>query len=249
MVSMKAFYQARYTKGDYGAGAHDMNRFLRCGPWREWAERHQGSAIAMLDAGCGKGAFMRDLLHALSARFGTTIGRTVGIDLTQSPGNLFNEIPGAFTFMEHDLNEDPLPFEDNSFDLISCNHVLEHIFNTESVVRELCRVLKPGGLAVISVPNIATWPNRVALLFAGQPLGSEVGTETVSYGFWPGGFKSHLGQFVPSGHIRDFTPRSLRDLAEHCGLKKVGWWNQDSRALLRVTKWAGRGIGIVLTKS
>ena len=45
-----------------------------------------------------------------------------------------------------------LPFDDNSFDLILCNHVLEHIPDDQKALRELCRVLRPGGLAFLLVP-------------------------------------------------------------------------------------------------
>lgn len=45
-----------------------------------------------------------------------------------------------------------LPFPDNSFDLILCNHVLEHIPDDRRALRELYRVLKPNGLAFLLVP-------------------------------------------------------------------------------------------------
>lgn len=45
-----------------------------------------------------------------------------------------------------------LPFEDNSYDFIICNHVLEHIPDDFKAMRELYRVLVPGGTAIIQVP-------------------------------------------------------------------------------------------------
>ncbi len=45
-----------------------------------------------------------------------------------------------------------LPFSDNSYDLIICNHVLEHIPDDIKAMSELLRVLKPGGLAILQVP-------------------------------------------------------------------------------------------------
>ena len=53
-----------------------------------------------------------------------------------------------------DVNADirALPFEDNSFDFILCNHVLEHVDDDLKAMSELFRVLKPGGKAVIQVP-------------------------------------------------------------------------------------------------
>lgn len=45
-----------------------------------------------------------------------------------------------------------LPFEDNSYDFILCNHVLEHIPDDETAMKELYRVLKPGGKAILQIP-------------------------------------------------------------------------------------------------
>ena len=46
-----------------------------------------------------------------------------------------------------------LPFDDNSFDLILCNHVLEHIPDDQKAMEELYRVMKPGGWGVLQVPQ------------------------------------------------------------------------------------------------
>ena len=46
-----------------------------------------------------------------------------------------------------------LPFEDNSFDFILCNHVLEHIPNDRRAMEELFRILKPGGTAILQIPQ------------------------------------------------------------------------------------------------
>jgi len=45
-----------------------------------------------------------------------------------------------------------LPFQDNSYDYIFCNHVLEHIPDDGKAMQELYRVLKPGGIAILQVP-------------------------------------------------------------------------------------------------
>lgn len=45
-----------------------------------------------------------------------------------------------------------IPFSDNSFDVIICNHVLEHVPDDMSAMRELYRVLKPAGLSILQVP-------------------------------------------------------------------------------------------------
>ncbi|WP_461533299.1 class I SAM-dependent methyltransferase [Sinomicrobium sp.] len=46
-----------------------------------------------------------------------------------------------------------LPFEDNSFDFILCNHVLEHIPDDTKAMQELYRILKPGGMGIFQIPQ------------------------------------------------------------------------------------------------
>lgn len=46
-----------------------------------------------------------------------------------------------------------LPFEDNTYDLILCNHVLEHIPDDTKAMEELYRVLKPGGMGIFQIPQ------------------------------------------------------------------------------------------------
>lgn len=54
--------------------------------------------------------------------------------------------------IEIDIHD--IPFEENTFDVVFCNHVLEHVDDDQQCMRELCRVLKPGGLAIMQVPWI-----------------------------------------------------------------------------------------------
>lgn len=51
-----------------------------------------------------------------------------------------------------------LPFEDNSYDIIFCNHVLEHIPDDTKAMKELYRVLKPGGMGIFQIPQDLTRP-------------------------------------------------------------------------------------------
>ncbi len=46
-----------------------------------------------------------------------------------------------------------LPFEDDQYDIIFCNHVLEHIPDDTKAMQELLRVLKPGGMAILQIPQ------------------------------------------------------------------------------------------------
>ena len=49
-----------------------------------------------------------------------------------------------------------LPFEENSFDVVFCNHVLEHIEDDKKAMSELYRVLKPGGMGIFQIPQDLT---------------------------------------------------------------------------------------------
>jgi len=89
----------------------------------------------VLNAGCGN----RDLTDILKG-FGAD--DVVNYDIESS-------IPGAII---GSLVE--TPFEDNSFDAIICNAVLEHVPSIDSVMSELSRVLKPGGYFIAGVPYL-----------------------------------------------------------------------------------------------
>lgn len=66
-------------------------------------------------------------------------------------GDLFT--PG-YNYPEHVVNMNVLdiPFEDNRFDLVICNHVLEHVEPDLDAMKEIRRVLKNGGKAILQVP-------------------------------------------------------------------------------------------------
>jgi SAM-dependent methyltransferase len=71
-----------------------------------------------------------------------------------------------------------LPFDDESFDLILCLHVLEHVLDDRAAMRELFRVLEPGGKAVIQVP-----PSDLAETFEDDSVVDPAARERV-FGQW-----------------------------------------------------------------
>ena len=236
------FYEKLHSDSGYGRSHFDLPRLMRTPAFRQWAVACSNKSLSVLDIGCGKGQFLFDLTTALRKGQLAKISRVAVVDLIRTEDNLLQNIEPAPEFFQQSVDGQRLPFLDGAFDFVSCNHVLEHIFETEQFVREIRRVIKPDGLAVISVPNVAAWMNRLAFLFGGQPLGSEVGTESVTYGFCPAFLKGRLANFKPSGHIRDFTPRSLRDLTAHCGFTPAGWWAQNGGWPAQF----GRNLGILL---
>lgn len=250
MINVEKHYQKLHDQDrPYGAGEYHMESLLAHGIVANWAKRYRDQPLRMLDVGCGKGLFLSQFVSGLRERHGVKKIQAAGIDLVHSPNDHFAEISSDFRFIQQNLEGQSLPFEDKSLDFVSCNQVLEHIFETEKLVREFRRVLDPNGLCIIGVPNVAGWINRILFLLAGQPLGSELGTEKITYGFWPSGLQPKLEQFDPGGHIRDFTPRGLRDLTTHCGFETLGWWKQSQGVIARLGKWAGREMAIILKPS
>jgi 2-polyprenyl-3-methyl-5-hydroxy-6-metoxy-1,4-benzoquinol methylase len=81
-----------------------------------------------------------------------------------------------------DINQVPLP--DASYDVVIAHHVLEHVDNDRQAMSELFRLLRPGGLAVLSVPINAAqqqtylWrplPNNVLPISAVRIIGASMG--------------------------------------------------------------------------
>ena len=73
---------------------------------------------------------------------------------------------------EHYLAAGPLPFEDGTFDAVFAGEIIEHLVDTGAFVAELRRVLAPGGIAVITTPNLAS-NNRARLLLGRYPRWAE----------------------------------------------------------------------------
>jgi SAM-dependent methyltransferase len=249
MSRAETFYNDRHAVDATFSGAeYHMKSLLSLRAIKEWGASHSGRQVRLVDVGCGKGVFLRGFVREIRLRWQIQQVTATGIDIVRSSNDVFSEIAPDFKFLQQDLDGHPLPLADSSQDFISCNQVLEHIFATEILLREFHRVLAPGGICLVSVPNVCAWVNRLLFLFGGQPLGSELGTEKVTYGFWPASMQSRLEKFRPSGHIRDFTPRGLRDLTVHCGFKTVGWWSPNLGLVARLGKWGDRAMGIVLRR-
>jgi methionine biosynthesis protein MetW len=119
---------------------------------------------ALLDVGCGDGSrYAAYLLDAKVKLHGTDISE-VAVKSAREVG-----LDAVYANLDH-----PLPYPDEQFDGILCFEVLEHLIDPEFTVKEIYRVLKPGGLFLMSVPNAAAWRIRAELLLKGHfnPTGS-----------------------------------------------------------------------------
>lgn len=63
----------------------------------------------------------------------------------------------------------PLPFENNHFDFVYAGEIIEHIFDTKSFLKEIHRVLKPGGYLILTTPNLARLDDRIKFIFGKTP--------------------------------------------------------------------------------
>jgi SAM-dependent methyltransferase len=108
-----------------------------------------------LDIGSGSG----ELVGAIRARFGL---RTSACDYTDT---LMKDPTQRVDIV--DLNADKLPYLDGRFCLITCIETIAHLDQTRPLFREIFRVLEPGGVAVISTPNILNLPSRLRYLMTG----------------------------------------------------------------------------------
>ncbi|MBX2899911.1 MAG: class I SAM-dependent methyltransferase [Cyclobacteriaceae bacterium] len=72
-------------------------------------------------------------------------------------GYITADIESPLAKVKADIHQ--LPFTDNSFDAVLCNHVLEHVADDIKAMRELKRVLKPGGWAILQVPFFSPVPD------------------------------------------------------------------------------------------
>jgi SAM-dependent methyltransferase len=65
------------------------------------------------------------------------------------------------------LNNEPLPYADSSLDLVTCTEVIEHLEDFRTALREIARVLRPGGVFVVTTPNVLNLRSRIRYLFFG----------------------------------------------------------------------------------
>ena len=105
----------------------------------------------VLDVGCGPASFMR-----FSGAYRSDLSH-FGCDIVEPA-----DIPEDYAFKIADLREPPLPYDDDSFDLIMISHVIEHLLNPIEVLGECLRVLRPSGRLYIEAPSdhslLFSWP-------------------------------------------------------------------------------------------
>ena len=146
----------------------------------------------VLDLGCGEGR------HVISAYLEEDI-EAIGVDLCVDDLLITKEKSQPFVdennkdkfFALACTNALALPFADNSFDKVVCSEVLEHIPDYEGALKEIERILKPGGIFCASVPRF--WPEWVCWHYSDDYHENE------------------------GGHVRIFLEKQLRRKIENNG--------------------------------
>jgi ubiquinone/menaquinone biosynthesis C-methylase UbiE len=105
---------------------------------------------SLLDAGCGDGRYLASV-----AQLGGAPGRLVGVDIAETilaTAALAAEQAGIEVELER-ANLERLPFADSEFELVVCFQAIEHLLEPSLGIRELARVLAPGGRIVLTTDN------------------------------------------------------------------------------------------------
>ena len=182
----------------------------------------------MLDVGCGEGR------HIFGVMQNYPDMKCIGLDMDQDSLNRAEE---GYEYFKSISNVDAnfmkgsaysLPFPNDSFDLIVCSEVLEHLHEYNDAVKEIHRVLKPGGKFYASVP--ASWPEKICWKLS------------IEY------------QNQPGGHLRIFNQKKLVSEIEKLGFKILSsekfhsihspyWWlrclfwkSQETNLLVKMYK-------------
>lgn len=176
--------------------------------------QHARAGGRLLDVGCDDGE--RTLSFAAAARAEGVVGveavedraelaRARGIDVVTA------DVGAGF------------PVDSGTFDAIVSNQVIEHVHDTDLFVSECARALRPGGVAVVSTENLASWHNVAATALGWQPFSLTNVTSRV------GGLGNPAALFrgaehtepVTWQHVRVFAFRGLVELFEEHGLEVV----------------------------
>jgi SAM-dependent methyltransferase len=154
--------------------------------WRErWLEVSKyKSGGSVLDLGCSNGQFLAGLKGSNWQRY--------GIEMSETVAKAAAAECGGEVFVGDILDA---PYTAESFDLITCFHVFEHLYQPREVLERLSKWLRPGGIFYTMMPNIDSAGARI--------------------------FGSYWYALELPRHLFHFSPASLKMLAESAGLEEV----------------------------
>ena len=147
----------------------------------------------MCDIGCGYGGLTKIVSRYLQ------VDEVYGIDIDDERLQVASQ--RGIKVFRVDIEYEKLSFPDEYFDLVTSFGVLEHLKHFDNFFTESYRVLRKGGFLIISMPNLGSWINRIALLLGFQPRDVEVSCRVRNQGFLPiysGGSVSYTHLTLPT---------------------------------------------------
>ena len=159
----------------------------------------------VLDLGCGSGEL---LAHLRDAR------RCTGYGVEIADANVLACVQRGVNVIQLNLEEGLAMFADRSFDVVLQLDTMQHLRNTERMLRETARV---GRVGIVSFPNFAHWPNRLRVASGRMPV-----TRALPY------------QWYDTPNIRVGTFADFEVLARKDGLRILDAFGiEDGRAVRR----------------
>lgn len=110
-----------------------------------------GATFDYLDIGAGRGELIREMKKRYSCR-ACACDYTDALMKEDQKVDLVN------------LNDERLPYADGSFDLVTASEVIEHLEHYRRVLREIFRILRPGGVVILTTPNVLNIKSRLRYL-------------------------------------------------------------------------------------
>ena len=141
------FYEEFFEEKDLEVFDKDRRSTLRQETIVAFLKQHAPPAARVLDVGCGLG----EVLGALPPQY-----ELAGMDYAQHNVAVSTKRLGSRARIKQGSIYE-IPFESNTFDVALCLEVLEHIEEDARAVRDIARVLKPGGFLITAVPYTYYW--------------------------------------------------------------------------------------------
>ncbi len=132
-----------------GAQNYRHDQFLNV---RNLISKSYEKECTILDVGCGNGYQIAPFVKR---------NKVYGLDISEA--NIRKATAKGIKAQLHDV-EEPIPFEDNFFDVVVCSEILEHLFFPENALKECYRVLKKSGLFIVTIPNLYCLRNRISMM-------------------------------------------------------------------------------------
>jgi|KBSSwiStaDraftv2_1062776.scaffolds.fasta_scaffold371646_2 Methylase involved in ubiquinone/menaquinone biosynthesis len=200
LQGQKALYDSRFKQG-YVEGFHDLYERCRLQSLNYVFKQLTKSGFqpqSMFDYGCGQGKFLPIYQQFFpDAKITASDISDVALEFAQ------RRHPAA-SFIS--MTDEHIPLPDASFDLVTSIEVIEHVLDAHATMREIVRLVKPGGWIVLTTPCA----NRYSLEW--------------TYNFLTGGFKPSLdgyGKFSSEDpeHLRRLKDDDVRALFHEAGAK------------------------------